>query len=234
MSQPGTTAPPRRWFRSIQGAAFAGLAYAVLSFASLVLLTRQPEPGATDAELARWYADSTNTGSVLVGLNLAIFAGIAFLWFVAVIRRRIGEREDRFFATVFFGSGILYVALLLVGSTALSALSVVTSGFDAPVPDPHDQMLALGLGATLMLTVVPRVQAIFIVTTSTLILRTGVFRRAIALLGYAVALTLLFIPILFEPIGLAFPIWVSVVSASLLIRSAEQPEPPASRRTQEP
>jgi hypothetical protein len=214
--------PPRRWFRSIQGAAFAGLAYAVLSFASLVLLTRQPEPGASDAEIAAWYADSTNGASVILGLNLAVFAGIAFLWFVAVIRRRIGDREDRFFATVFFGSGILYVALLLVGSTALSVLSVVTSGFDAPVPDRHDQMLAAGFGGALMLTVVPRIQAVFIITTSTLILRTGAFKRGIALFGYAIAVALLFIPILLEPIGLAFPIWVAVVSASLLIRASER------------
>jgi hypothetical protein len=139
-----------------------------------------------------------------------------------VIRRRIGDREDRFFATVFFGSGILYVALLLVGSTALSALSVVTSGFDAPVPDRHDQMLAAGFGGALMLTVVPRIQAVFIITTSTLILRTGAFKRGIALFGYAIAVALLFIPILLEPIGLAFPIWVAVVSASLLIRASER------------
>lgn len=222
MSQPGTTLP-RRWYRSIQGAAFAGLGYAILSFTSLVLLTRQPEPGASDAEIAAWYAESTNTSSVILGLNLAVFAGIAFLWFVAVIRRRIGEREDRFFATVFFGSGILYVALLLVGSTALSLLSVVNSGFDAPVPDGHDQMIAAGFGGTLMLTVVPRVQAVFIVTTSTLILRTGAFRRGIALFGYVTALLLFVVPIIIEPLGLALPIWVAVVSASLLIRASEQP-----------
>jgi hypothetical protein len=43
----------------------------------------------------------------LVGLYLAPFAGIAFLWFIAAIRSQLGEREDRFFATVFLGSGLL-------------------------------------------------------------------------------------------------------------------------------
>jgi hypothetical protein len=28
-------------------------------------------------------------------------SAVAFLWFVAVIRRRVGDREDRFFVTVF-------------------------------------------------------------------------------------------------------------------------------------
>ena len=49
------------------------------------------------------------------------FAGITFLWFVAVVRDQVGEREDRFFATVFLGSAILFVALLFV------ALAVATS-----------------------------------------------------------------------------------------------------------
>lgn len=221
MSSPDAASAPRRWFRSIQAAAFAGFVYAALAFASLLLLTRQPEPGSSDAAVASWYGASGNNSSVILGLNLAVFAAIAFLWFVAVIRRRIGDREDRFFATVFFGSGILYVGLLLVGSTALSALAVVVSGFDAPIPDAHDQMITGGLGGALMLTVVPRVQAVFILTTSTLILRTGAFRRGIALFGYVVALSLLLIPIIIEPMGLAFPIWVAVVSASLLVRAAE-------------
>jgi hypothetical protein len=43
-----------------------------------------------------------------LALYLVPFAGIAFLWFIGVLRDRLGELEDRFFATVFFGSGLLY------------------------------------------------------------------------------------------------------------------------------
>ena len=50
-----------------------------------------------------------------MGLYLVPFAGIAFLWFIGVVRDRIGEREDKFFATVFFGSGLLFVAMLFAG-----------------------------------------------------------------------------------------------------------------------
>jgi hypothetical protein len=40
------------------------------------------------------------------------FAGIAFLWFIAVMRDRLGELEDRFFTTVFLGSGLLFIAMI--------------------------------------------------------------------------------------------------------------------------
>jgi len=51
-----------------------------------------------------------NAGRIaLVGVDLAPFAGIAFLWFIAVVRNLIGDREDRFFATVFLDSGLLFV-----------------------------------------------------------------------------------------------------------------------------
>ena len=53
---------------------------------------------------------NSNSGSVTLALNLMPFAGIAFLWFIGVLRDRLGQQEDRFFATVFFGSGLLFLA----------------------------------------------------------------------------------------------------------------------------
>ena len=57
-----------------------------------------------------------------VALNLVPFAGIAFLWFIGVLRDRIGEREDRFFATVFLGSGLLFVAMMFVAAAVAGAV----------------------------------------------------------------------------------------------------------------
>ena len=42
-----------------------------------------------------------------MAVNLVPFAGIAFLWFIGVLRDRLGALEDRFFATVFLGLGML-------------------------------------------------------------------------------------------------------------------------------
>jgi len=46
------------------------------------------------------------------------FAGIAFLWFIGVLRDRLGELEDRFFATVFLGSGLLFLAMLFASCSS--------------------------------------------------------------------------------------------------------------------
>jgi hypothetical protein len=53
---------------------------------------------------------------VAIALNLIPFAGIAFLWFIGVLRDRIGQREDRFFATVFLCNGLLFVAMTFAGA----------------------------------------------------------------------------------------------------------------------
>jgi hypothetical protein len=60
-----------------------------------------PTSASTAAEIRGFYERTGGGGVALVGVYLAPFSGIAFLWFVAVVRDLIGEREDRFFATVF-------------------------------------------------------------------------------------------------------------------------------------
>jgi lauroyl/myristoyl acyltransferase len=50
-------------------------------------------------------------------MNLVPFAGIAFLWFIGVLRDRLGEFEDRFFSTVFLGSGLLFLAMLFASAS---------------------------------------------------------------------------------------------------------------------
>ena len=72
--------------------------------------------GGLDAKLMRdWLADGSRRKAILVALNLLPFAAIAFLWFIGVVRDRIGEGEDRLFATVFLGSGLLFIAMLFAG-----------------------------------------------------------------------------------------------------------------------
>src|SRR4051794_15493750 len=97
--------------RTPAAAGVAGLLFAVLFVASILLLHQRPPADATAPEIAGWYVDHAGTVGI-VGLYTVPFAGIAFLWFVAALRSRIGVHEDRFFATVFLGSGILFVALL--------------------------------------------------------------------------------------------------------------------------
>lgn len=49
-----------------------------------------------------------------------------------MVRDRIGEGEDRFFATVFLGSGLLFVAMLFATGAVVAGL--VLSGENLPAP----------------------------------------------------------------------------------------------------
>jgi hypothetical protein len=148
-------------------------------------------------------------------------SAVSFLWFVAVIRRRVGDREDRFFATVFLGSGILLTGVMLVGATTLASGAITVDLADGRVPDASVLAALTGLGMSLLLMVLLRVQAVFVVSTSTLALRSNAFSRWLSYFGYGIALVMFFMPILSEPVGLAFPVWVGILSIALLIRRSD-------------
>ena len=109
---------------SAEAAALAGTAAAILLSLSAYLLARQPGVLSSSTD-RQWYTDATNRTWVLVGLNLAPLGVVAFLWFVAVIRRRLGVREDQFFATVFFGSALVFAVLAIAAAVAASAPTLV-------------------------------------------------------------------------------------------------------------
>jgi len=100
----------------------AGLAFAPLFLASVLLLRHPPSGASTAAEIRDFYLEENAGRIALVGVYLAPFAGIAFLWLIAVVRNLIGDREDRFFATVFLGSDLLFLAMLFISAGASGAL----------------------------------------------------------------------------------------------------------------
>ena len=142
------------------------------------------------------------------------------MWFIAVIRR-VGDREDRFFATVFLGSGILLTAIMLVGATALASVAVGVEFLGGLPPDAGGFTLIGGLAYGLLLLVLPRAQAVFILSTATLSLRTDAVPRWLSIFGYVIGLALFVLPLLVGPVVYIFPIWVGVMSATLLVRRAE-------------
>jgi hypothetical protein len=128
MSQDGVAQGPLQAgnpLRTPRAAAVAGIVFSVLLIFALVLL-RLSVP--TDPRTAgTWLTDSGRRAAVRIALNLIPFAGIAFLWFIGVLRDRIGQREDRFFATVFLGSGLLFVAMLFVAAAVAGGLFAAAS-----------------------------------------------------------------------------------------------------------
>ena len=100
-------------------AAFAGMIFSVLMMASLVAIHfALPHVPSDSGDLLT----TSPKRDLLLAWLLIPFAAVAFLWFVSVLRDRVGEREDRFFSTVFLGSGLLFVAVLLVGEAVATSM----------------------------------------------------------------------------------------------------------------
>ena len=110
----------RAHLRTPKAAALAGMLFFILLIIAFVLL-RMSVP-ADPQEPGSWLR--TNSDTVALALNLIPFAGIAFLWFIGVLRDRLAQFEDRFFATVFLGSGLLFLAMLFTGAAIVGAILV--------------------------------------------------------------------------------------------------------------
>jgi hypothetical protein len=138
------------------------------------------------------------------------FAGIAFLWFIGVVRDGFGGFEDKFFSSVFIGSGLLFLAMTFTSSAVGVALT--HSG-------PEDAVFGQMLLVTLSKTYALRMAAVFMISLATIWLKTGLMPRWLVGVTYLVAVGLLLASDLTMWLVLAFPTWVLVVSVLLLVRS---------------
>ena len=133
-----------------------------------------------------------------------------------VLRDRIGEHEDRFFATVFLGSGILFVGVLFPAAAVAGALIANTSSSGPPGADT----LALGRSITSLLLNVysMRMAAVFTLTTVTIARRTKIVSRWHTAAGLATALVLL-VGVGITWLELLFPAWILALSVDILTSS---------------
>jgi hypothetical protein len=198
-----------------RAAAVAGVLSALLFAAVLVLIRAQMPEGVGDS--TQWL-DSQRDG-ILTATKLMPFAGITFLWFIAVVRDGVGRFEDRFFATVFLGSGLLFLAIMFV-STAVAA-ALVASNTGVTDPAAHAEVIAFGKGIVLSAakTYAIRMAAVFMMSLATIWLKTGLMPRWLVVVSYLVAVALLIASDLSMWLTLTFPIWMLVVSGLLLIRA---------------
>ena len=183
--------------------------------ATLILIRVKMPEGVGDS--AEWL--SSQRGGILTATKLMPFAGITFLWFIGVVRDNLGRYEDRFFASVLLGSGLLFLAMMFV-STAVAAALVATN---AGVTDPaaHVEVIAFGkmIVVSAAKTYAIRMAAMFMISLATIWLTTGLMPRWLVALSYLVALGLLIAGDVSMWLTLAFPVWVLVVSALILLRA---------------
>jgi hypothetical protein len=206
----------RQAARSGQAAGVAGLLFAALLLTSLIIFNRLPQPEAGQ-DLTVWFEQEASSTISVLTLYLIPFAGIAFLWFMAVLRDHAGSREDRFFDTVMLGSGFIFVAVIFAGAAAYgSVLGRVSGG--GPV-EVTGEMVGYSrmLGFALFNVYAARVAGVFMMVSSSVIVRTGFLPRWIAVLGIAIALVLLLGTAYFQYFVYLFPAWVALVSVAILV-----------------
>jgi hypothetical protein len=188
----------------------AGVLFSVLFGIALVLIRLALPEGAEPG--SQWLReDSTN---LKVSATIMPFAGIAFLWFMAVVRDGLGRYEDKFFSTVFVGSGLLFLAMMFVASGVGAGLERSDAAAHPDVA-AFGQMVLLAVSKTYAL----RMAAVFMISLATIWLKTGLMPRWLVGVTYLVAVGLLLASDISMWLTLAFPIWVLVVSVLLLVRA---------------
>jgi len=204
-----------------KSAAVAGIVFSLLMFTIFGLLRRSIP--ADPLESGAWLA--TDTKTIALALNLVPFAGVAFLWFIGVLRDRLGQQEDRFFATVFFGSALLFLAMLFAAAAVTGAVMLLAS-----IAEPNEVMssaifrFARATAYILNNVYATKMAAVFMISTSTVVIYTGIAPRWIAFVGYLLALVLL---IGSYYIGWGFavlPIWVFLMSVYILMDNLRRPQ----------
>jgi hypothetical protein len=207
--------PSLRLLTTPRAAALAGVLFALLFGGVLILIgTKMPEGVQGSTQWLTSRRSGIKTATVLMP-----FAGISFLWFMGVVRDGLGRYEDRFFSTVFLGSGLLFLAMMFVSMSVAAGLVATDDGVvDAAA---HAEMVDLGKMVVLssVKTYAVRMAAVLMMSLATIWLRTGLMPRWLVGLSYLTAVAVLLASDLSMWVTMAFPVWVLVVSALLLARA---------------
>ena len=207
----------RREVRSPRAAAIAGIIYSILVITVMILTRRagyiQPQ------NITREFLESWS-GTFSLVLTMVPFAGIAFLWFTGVVRDRLREREGRFFATLFFGSGIIHVVLLFIWGailgTILNMANLASRGIVNTI-SPDIYIFGVVLMNEIIGNFALRMAGVYMLAIGTLWSRTKLMPRWLTLITYLLALGFLVAAQRIREARFIFPVWVLVVSIYTLV-----------------
>jgi hypothetical protein len=207
----------RERLKSPRAAAVAGILFAILFTVSVVLIRLAIPEELSGSATGAWLLG--NTSAISLALTLLPFGGIAFLWFIGVVRDQLGKMEDQLFATVFFGSGLLFLAMMFVA--AAIAGGILNSVAIAPdVMNWNSVALFASVTAnTVMRVYAIRMAGVFMIPMGTIWMRTGNMPRPFVFLTYGLALLMLLTVNATPWLMLILPAWVFVVSVYILIRN---------------
>jgi hypothetical protein len=214
-----------RDLRTPRAAAIAGILFSLMLTAAVLLIQWAMPP---DGDPSEWLTQDSRRRAMAIAIGLVPYAGIAFLWFIGVIRSRLGDLEDRFFATAFLGSGLLFVAMLFTAAAVTGAFLELYGGKE-PVTSA-DARLTSAIVSALLATFGIRMAAVFTLVVTNLGRRTGIVPPWLVVAGYATGLVLLFAPPRTLWATLLFPAWVLALSVNMLVLSLRKSAHPVESR----
>jgi len=205
----------RERLKTPRAAAMAGIVFSALLITSLVLIkTSVPFDPMEDGS---WL--SSNAKIVGFALSLIPFSGVAFLWFMGVVRDRFGENEDRFFATIFIGSGFLFLVMLF--TSAAFAGSIILVFGNTPAGLLNNQVFTFGRAAmyTIANVYAIKMASVFMISATSMAHRLNAFPRWVTIFSYGLALILILNLFFVEWLIILFPLWVLLISATILVEN---------------
>lgn len=192
----------------------AGILFSLLAIVSYWLLwiavpAAPQEPGA-------WL--QSYSGAVTLAVNLLPFSGVGLLWFIGVLRDRIGPLEDRFFAML--GSGLLFIGMLFIAAAIVGATLVAFAADHEQLINSATYHFARTLAYNILNIYMIKMAAVLMISTSTVIVYTALVPRGLAIVGFGLALLLLFGSYYLRWSFFLFPLWVLLLSGWMLFEKA--------------
>jgi hypothetical protein len=213
---PTSPLPPVRVAGSVgpklaRAAGLAGLVFAALLTITFALL-RVGMPPADPASFDVWWAGTRDR--VAVGTYLLPFAGMAFIWFTAALRRRIGTGEGLFFSTVYLSSALLFTALLFAMGAAVGAVVAAESLEVGRLQAAAT--VGFALAYELFFGFAVRMAAMFMLAVASIGRGSAGLPRWVVAVTLVLGLVALIGNTFVEPFALIFPAWAALVSFHLV------------------
>jgi len=216
----------QRNIRSPRAAAFAGIGYAILMITGMLLIASIARVSLED--ITPQLLDTWSRRASLIIL-LVPFAGIAFLWFTGVIRDLLGEREDRFFATLFYGSGIIQVVLLFIWGAIFAAIMATKKMMATESIDARVYLFGFALMNEIIGNYALRMAGVYMTAINSLWSKTGLMPRWLTIITYILAFGFLLAAERFREARFIFPVWVFVVSVYILVLNYQRKQATEAR-----
>ncbi len=185
------------------------------------------ESGESDGEIVSFYADSGNRTRQVAAYFVVLAAGLAFIWFLSILRGRMADAEGKVGSTtaLAFGAGLVASVFWTLAAIFWMAISFAADDSDVFVVDPNTTRVVDNMGYAIWISGTT-VALLVVLATGLVGLRTGFLPKWLAWVSFVVALTMIasfaFVPFLI------FLGWMLVVSILLLWKPMTNDAPVAA------